>query len=171
MTSPRQNELTMLMATQRTHKNKVIEKWKWAYTELMKMCTCEIPFFKIPCLQLWYYPHLNSLRPSESYVRQQTIIGSYNGLSPGRRQAISWTCDYSLVVSGWTNAGILLIGPLGTNLIESEILFEMYPFSAKKIHLKISSGKCRPLCFGLNMLIFIRLLIFNMAQYLQVPMS
>ena len=31
-----------------------------------------------------------------------TIIGSDNGLSPGRRQAIIWT-----------NAGILLIGPLG----------------------------------------------------------
>ena len=35
------------------------------------------------------------------------IIGSDNGLSPGRRQAIIWT-----------NAGILLIGPLGTNFIE-----------------------------------------------------
>ena len=33
-----------------------------------------------------------------------TIIGSDNGLSPGRHQAIIWT-----------NAGIFLIGPLGTN--------------------------------------------------------
>ena len=40
------------------------------------------------------------------------ITGSDNGLSPGRRQAIIWT-----------NAGILLIGPLGTNL--SEILIEI----------------------------------------------
>ena len=39
-----------------------------------------------------------------------TIIGSDNGLSPGRRQAIIWT-----------NAGILLIGPLGTNFSESVI--------------------------------------------------
>ena len=31
-----------------------------------------------------------------------TIIGSDNGLAPGQRQAIIWT-----------NAGILLIGPLG----------------------------------------------------------
>ena len=38
-----------------------------------------------------------------------TIIGSDNSLSPGRRQAIIWT-----------NAGIMLIGPLGTNF--SEIL-------------------------------------------------
>ena len=37
-------------------------------------------------------------------VSNQTIIGSDNGLSPGRRQAIIWT-----------NAGIWLIGPYGTN--------------------------------------------------------
>ena len=37
-------------------------------------------------------------------VSKQTSIGSDNGLSPGRRQAIIWT-----------NAGILLIGPLRTN--------------------------------------------------------
>ena len=42
-------------------------------------------------------------------VNKLTIIGSDNGLSPGRRQAIIWT-----------NTGILLIGPLGTNI--SEIL-------------------------------------------------
>ena len=66
-----------------------------------------------------------------------TIIGSCNGLSPERRQAIIWT-----------NAGILLIGPLGTNF--SEILIEIYAFAFKKIHLKISSGKWRPFCLGLN---------------------
>ena len=38
-------------------------------------------------------------------VSKLTIIGSDNGLSPGRRQAIIWT-----------NAGIMLIGSLGTNL-------------------------------------------------------
>ena len=44
-------------------------------------------------------------------VSKLTIIASDNGLSPGRRQAIIWT-----------NAGILSIGPLGTNF--SEILIE-----------------------------------------------
>ena len=68
-----------------------------------------------------------------------TIIGSDNGLSPGRRQAIIWI-----------NAGILLIGPLGTNL--SEILIEIHAFSLKKMHLKISSGKWPPSCLGLNVL-------------------
>ena len=48
-----------------------------------------------------------------------TIIGSDNGLSPGRRQAISWT-----------NAGILLIRTLGTNF--SEISTEIQKFSLKK---------------------------------------
>ena len=72
-------------------------------------------------------------------VSKLTIIGSDNGLSPCRRQAIIWT-----------NAGILLIGPLGTNF--SEILIEIYTFSFKKIHLKVSSGKWRPSCLGLNVL-------------------
>ena len=47
------------------------------------------------------------------YVGKLTIIGSNNGLSPGRRQAIIWT-----------NAGILLIGLLGTNF--NEIWIEIY---------------------------------------------
>ena len=72
-------------------------------------------------------------------VSKLTIIGSDNGLSPGRRQAIIWT-----------NAGILLIGPLGTNF--SEILIEIYTFSLKKIHFKVSSGKWLPSCLGLNVL-------------------
>ena len=62
-------------------------------------------------------------------------IGSDNGLAPNRRQAIIWT-----------NAGILLIGPLGTNF--SEILPEIHIFSSKNMHLKMSSGKWRPFCSG-----------------------
>ena len=72
-------------------------------------------------------------------VSKLTIIVSDNGLSPGRRQAI--IC---------TNAGMLLIGPLGTNFNETSI--EIHTFSLKIIHLKISSGKWRPFCLGLNVL-------------------
>ena len=68
-----------------------------------------------------------------------TIISSGNGLSPGRRQAIIWT-----------NAGILLIWPLGTNFIE--ILIGIQAFSFKKMHLKMSVAKWRPFCLGLNVL-------------------
>ena len=72
-------------------------------------------------------------------VSELTIIGSDNGLSPDRRQAIIWT-----------NAGILSIGPLGTNF--SEILIEILPFSSKKMRLKVSSAKWRPFRLGLNVL-------------------
>ena len=50
----------------------------------------------------------------------------------------------------WTNAGILLIGPLGTNF--SEILITIETFSFKKMHLKILSAKWRAFCIGLNVL-------------------
>ena len=68
-----------------------------------------------------------------------TIIVSDNGLSPSRRQAITWT-----------NARILLIGPLGTNF--SEILIGIQTFSFMKMHLKMSSAKWRPFCLGPNVL-------------------
>ena len=58
-------------------------------------------------------------------VSKLTSIASDNGLSPDRRQAIIWT-----------NAGILLIGPLGTNF--SEILIGIQTFSLKKC-----TWKCR----------------------------
>ena len=76
-------------------------------------------------------------RVTQLCIGKSTIIGSDNGLSPDRRQAISWT-----------NAGILLIGPLGTYF--SEILNGIQTFSLKKMHLKMSSAKCRPFCLGLN---------------------
>ena len=72
-------------------------------------------------------------------VSKLTIIGSDNGLSPDRRQAIIWT-----------NAGLLLIGPFGTSF--SEILIEILTFSFKKMRLKVSSAKRRPFCLGLNVL-------------------
>ena len=67
------------------------------------------------------------------------IFGSDNGLSPNRRQAIIWT-----------NAGLLLIGPLGTNFIE--IIIKILAFSFKKMRLKVLSAKWRPFCLGLNVL-------------------
>ena len=60
-------------------------------------------------------------------VTNLTAIGSDDGLTPGRCHAIIWT-----------NAGILLIGPLETNF--STILKKFYTFSLKKMHLKMSSG-------------------------------
>ena len=73
-------------------------------------------------------------------ISDLTSIGSDNGLSPGRRQAIIRT-----------NAGILLIRPLGTSF--SEFLVEILIFSFKKMRLKVSSAKRRPFCLGLDELI------------------
>ena len=70
-------------------------------------------------------------------VSKLTIIGSDNGLVPDRRQAIIWS-----------NAGILLIGPIGTNFIEN--LIEILTFSFTKMRLKVSSAKWRLFGLGLN---------------------
>ena len=55
-------------------------------------------------------------------------IGSGNGLSPVRRQAITRT-----------NAGLLSIGLMATNF--SEIWMGILSFSFKKMHLKMSSAR------------------------------
>ena len=72
-------------------------------------------------------------------VNKLTIIGSDDGLSPD-----AWLAPSHYLNQCWN------IGPLGTNF--SEISFEIDTFSFKKIHLKISSGKWRPNCLGLNVL-------------------
>ena len=73
-------------------------------------------------------------RVTHIYVSKLTIIASDNGLSPGRRQTIIWT-----------NAGTLLIEPLGEDF--SEILIEILAFLFKKMRFKVSSAKWRPFCF------------------------
>ena len=78
-------------------------------------------------------------RVTHIWVGNLVIIGSDNGLSPVRRQAIIWT-----------NAGKLLIWPLGTNF--SEFLIEILTISVKKMRLKVSSAKWGPFCLGLNVL-------------------
>ena len=72
-------------------------------------------------------------------VSKLVIIDSDNGLSPDQPQVIIRT-----------DAGILLIGPLGTNF--SEIVIEIHTFSFMKMHLQMWSGKWRKFCLGLNVL-------------------
>ena len=107
---------------------------------------------------------------TEWCVSKLNIIGSDNGLSPGRRQAIIRTnvatlsshwgrvthiCFIKLPIIGtdnglqpdrqqatiWTNAVILSMSPLGTKF--SEILIEIHTFSFKKMHLKSRKGRLR----------------------------
>ena len=66
-------------------------------------------------------------------VSKLTIIGSDNGLSPSRCQAIILTND-----------GILLIGTRRTNLNQNSHIF------IQEMHWKMPSGKWGPFCLGLN---------------------
>ena len=99
---------------------------------------------------LWHYSTQILIRWWHTVLMTPVIIGvewgkygsvhladtdSDNGLSPDRHEAIIWTY-----------AGIFLIRPLGTTL--SEIFIKIQTFSFKKIHLKMSSGKCRTCCLG-----------------------
>ena len=77
-------------------------------------------------------------RVTHTCISKWTIIGPDNSLSPDRCQAIIWT-----------NAGILLTGPLGTNF--SDISIKIHKLSFKKMHLEMSV-KWRPFCLGLNVL-------------------
>ena len=138
------------------HKDMTMTVWQWLWGLLIHMCIvehchhwfwwwlgiCWTPSHYLNQYRLTFnWPPPPSTHPSfylthwgrvtHICVSKLTIIGSDNGLSPDRRQAIIWT-----------NAGILLIGPLGTNF--SEILFEILIFSFKKMLLNVSSGKWRP---------------------------
>ena len=108
----------------------------------------------------FWWPLLGSLswcplshwgRVTHICVSRLTITASDNGLLPGRRQAIIWT-----------NAGISLIGPLGTNY--SENLIEILTFSFTKMRLKVSSAKWRPFCLGLNVLSQVTVTQLNMGH-------
>ena len=90
----------------------VIDIWKWRSSFIlhciMDVITESCCNQSEPMLTHWG-------RVTHICITYLTIIASDNGLSPGRRQAIIWT-----------NAGILLIGPLGTNF--SEILIGIQTF-------------------------------------------
>ena len=95
-------------------------------------------------LDITYGEHVMILnhwgRVTHICVSRLTTIGSDNGLSPGRHQAVIWT-----------DAALLLTRPLEINF--SEILIKIRIFSFKKIRFKMSSGKWCLFCLGLNELI------------------
>ena len=122
----------------------ITSAWFWLIHSIWPGYKPQLSRFWNPALHAWRYHGGYCLRVcvgrydlthwglvTHICVTKLTIIGSDNGLSPGRRQAIIWT-----------NAGILLIWPLETNF--SEILIEFNTFSSKKMHMKMSSGKRRP---------------------------
>ena len=115
----------------RNYQFELLITWSAKLCALQNNGQCAQPLWlnnsKNDCLSWPYsvnkYTLTHSGRVTHICVSKLTIIGSDNGLSPDRHQAIIWTND-----------GILLIGPLGTNF--SEILIEIHAFSFKKMHLK-----------------------------------
>ena len=101
-------------------------------TKIVVPCNFLLPRTVVPMGLLTHWG-----RVTHTCISKLTIIGSDNGLLPDWCQAIIWT-----------NAGILSIEPSGTKL--SDILIAIHIFSFKKMYLKMSSGKWRPCCLGLN---------------------
>ena len=111
----------------------ILAHWGWDGTNKTLQTIFWTSFLQWKCFKFRSRFHWNL------FVGNQTISASDNGLLLGRRQAIIWN-----------NAGILLIQPPATN--PSIILIATETFSFKKMYLKMSSGKCRSFCLGLNML-------------------
>ena len=89
-------------------------------------------------------------------VSKIIIIGSDKGFSSGRGQA-----------TVWTNAGILLIGPLGIHF--NEILIEINTFSFKKLHSKMSSAQWRLFGLSLNELrLNVNLPCFSVEEWFKI---
>ena len=93
------------------------------------------------------------VRMTHICASKKTIIGSDNGLSPPRHQAI---------ISA--NAKLLLIGPLGI-----KFLIKIHTFWFKKMYFKMSA-KWRPFCLSFNVLIlpaiFINKLLLSTSKYI-----
>ena len=155
---PLWGEFTGEFPAQRASNAENVSIW-WRHHALECGASICSDVFKVTCdtISIVSHPltkeHMHALthwgRVTHICVGKLTTIGSDNGLSPGRRQAIIRT-----------NAGILLIRPLGTNF--SEFLVEILIFSFKKMRLKVSSAKRRPFCLGLNELMIENIGILGM---------
>ena len=112
-------------------------KWTAWITKINACVICSHSWFWCPPSLQTHLRHASNMlkgcitcwgRVMHICVIKLNIFGSDNRLSPGRHQAIIWT-----------NAGILLIGPIGTNF--NDILIVIHVFLFTKIHLKMSPCK------------------------------
>ena len=94
-----------------------------------------LSIFMISCMPGTWACFNSSPHSAASIYRDN--IGSDNGLSPIRRQAIIYT-----------NCELRSIGPKGTNF--DEIFIKIQKFSFRNINLKITSAKWRPFCAGID---------------------
>ena len=113
-------------------------------------------FLQRPCQQIefcfqWHFPvsiHIEAQWRIHVSVNK-AILASGDGLLPPQCQAIIWT-----------NAGLLMTGPVGTNL--SGIGIKIHWSSLKKINLKMLSAKGCHFVFSLHVWIYETFLVsFN----------
>ena len=90
------------------------------------------------CFGICFVFCLNSSPPSAAYMRRWTWSSLVQIMLPVKRQAITWS-----------NANLLWIGTLGTNLCKLWIENQNFPFT--KMRLKMLSAKWRPFSPGVNM--------------------
>ena len=102
--------------------NKQLSKQSWGWWFEMLSCPLWCHRNGMQTLSILFSLHWGWVM--QKCVSKLAIIGSDNGLSPGQCQAIIWS-----------NAVMLLIGPLGTNF--NEILIKIFIFSFKKMYLKM----------------------------------
>ena len=146
------NNISFFLKSYQPYHAILISHCEICHSDIYTVCTIHIPLLfimlficnhihpwvhNIAMTNLFCFTHWG--RVTHICYSKLTIIGSDNALSPGRRQAIIWT-----------NTGILLIWPLGTNF--NEISIEILTFSFIKMRLKVSSAKWRPFCLDLNVL-------------------
>ena len=90
-------------------------------------------------------------------VGKLTNIGSDNGLSPGRRQSIIWT-----------NAGIPLIGPLGTNslseFLESQVWVNLSIYLSSRVSISMPRFIAGPIGRDIGYLLWIQIVIYIIPQ-------
>ena len=104
--------------------SKILGPWLWKEWKTHVYNTGGlVQFPRSPISTRCWVPLTHWGRVMHICVSELTIIGSDNGLSPERHQAIIWT-----------NAGMLIIGPLRSNF--SEISIVVRTFSFKKMHFK-----------------------------------
>ena len=102
--------------------------------------------------------NLHSTNVSENIISIYTVKTAYFVVKYVIYYVMNWLiCSKQTFIGRcqaiiWTNAGILSIRTLRTNVNEIEI--EIHTFSFQKPNLKISSAKWWPFCLGLNMLTF-----------------
>ena len=104
-------------------------------------------------MRYWYYTNCNrsTTKPGSDIV--EPLVEYFKKMKTDANFLSSWllaiwcpSCEAII----WTNAGMLLIGRLGTSF--GEILIEIHIVSFMKMHVKIPSGRWRPYCHGISVL-------------------